>query len=320
MTCGSTPGCSAYSGVGARLGDLVGSETQVARGERYQNNPDMKKEFNTPDYITAIKNQKDKNPFRIINLKQDNSLGSIANNENFNMYFLVEDFYGYSAIKPRSFQDYMDVVGPVNTTIWRMLNVKYLVADRPVPFKGFKEIMSNSKTYVYLNTNALPRLYFVNQVEQKPDIDVLRSVKNNGFDPKQVAYVNDGKINVDVPDSTASVTITGYKNELVSAEVNASGNNFLFFGNTYVAGKADYKLFKIPTGWKAYIDGNQTEIYKVDHGFMGIIVPQGMHKVEFDYAPTSFYISKYIALVLSSLVVLGLIITLLFEYKKIKTS
>jgi hypothetical protein len=287
-----------------------------ARGERYQNNPDMKKEFNTPDYITAIKNQKDKNPFRIINLKQDNSLGSIANNENFNMYFLVEDFYGYSAIKPRSFQDYMDVVGPVNTTIWRMLNVKYLVADRPVPFEGFKEIMNNSKTYVYLNTNALPRLYFVNQVEQKPDIDVLMSVKDNGFDPKQVAYVNNLKTKIDVPDSTASVTITAYKDELVSADVNSSGNNFLFFGDTYIAGKADYKLFKLSTGWSAYIDGNKTEIYRVNHGFMGIVVPKGKHSVEFKYAPESFYISKYLSLILSSLTVGSLLLILLLNRKK----
>jgi hypothetical protein len=287
-----------------------------ARGERYQNNPDMKKEFNTPDYITAIKNQKDKNPFRIINLKQDNSLGSIANNENFNMYFLVEDFYGYSAIKPRSFQDYMDVVGPVNTTIWRMLNVKYLVADRPVPFEGFKEIMNNSKTYVYLNTNALPRLYFVNQVEQKPDIDVLMSVKDNGFDPKQVAYVNNLKTKIDVPDSTASVTITAYKDELVSADVNSSGNNFLFFGDTYIAGKADYKLFKLSTGWSAYIDDNKTEIYRVNHGFMGIVVPKGKHSVEFKYAPESFYISKYLSLILSSLTVGSLLLILLLNRKK----
>ena len=32
------------------------------RGERYQNNNDIKKEFQMPDYIKTIKNQKDKNP------------------------------------------------------------------------------------------------------------------------------------------------------------------------------------------------------------------------------------------------------------------
>ena len=74
-----------------------------------------------------------------------------------------------------------------------------------------------------------------------------------------------------------------------------------------MTGKADYKLLKLPTGWRAYVDGNETKIYRTNHDFMGIIVPAGQHKVEFRYAPESFYISKYLALVLSSLVVLGLI-------------
>lgn len=279
-----------------------------ARGARYEPNPDLQGLFNAPDYITAIKNQNDSQPYRILNLKQDGSLGSLNRNSNYNAYFLQEDFYGYSAIKPRSYQDIIDVVGPVNTTIWRMLNVKYIVTDKPMPFPGFTSIMNNSKTYVYKNLEALPRIYFVDSVEQKPDIDVLRSAKENGFDPKHVAYVNGAKLNTDVPDSTSSVKITGYKDELISADVNASGNNFLFFGDTY-----------IPTGWKAYIDGNITRLYKANHGFMGILVPAGKHKIEFKYAPTSFYISKYVSLVLSSLTVGGLFLLLALETKKKKS-
>ncbi len=289
-----------------------------SRGAIYHENPDVKNLFDTPDYITVIKNQKDKEPFRILNLKQDGSMGSINNNSNFNAYFLLEDFYGYSGIKPRSYQDIIDVVGPVNTTIWRMLNVKYIVADRPLPFAGFKEILNNSKTFVYENKKVLPRVYFVDTVESKPDIEVLRSAKENGFDPKEIAYVNENTPKVNMPDSTAKVNITEYKDEILTADVKATGNNFLFFGDTYISGKADYKLFKIPTGWKAYIDGNQTEMYKVNHGFMGIVVPSGNHKVEFRYAPPSFFISKYISLSLSSLTVGGLIIILLVNIKKKK--
>ena len=133
----------------------------------------------------------------------------------------------------------------------------------------------------------------------------MRSVKSNNFDPRKIAYVDGAKLNTNTPDSTTSVKITDYQDETIAANVNASGNNFLFLGDTY-----------LPTGWKAYIDGNKTEIYKTNYGFMGIIVPKGLHKVEFNYAPTSFYISKYIALVLSSLVILGLIVTLLVDYKK----
>lgn len=275
------------------------------RGERYYNNPDIIKEFNTPEYVKIIKSQKENSPFRILNLKQDGSMGSISRDENYNAYFGLEDLYGYSAIKPRAFQDYMDVVGPANPTLWRMLNVKYIVANTEIPFPGMKEIEKVSKTYVFENTNALGRLYFVDTVESRSDINVLRSVKANEFDPKKVAYVNGVKLKTEVPDSTASVKITEYKNETIAADVKATGNNFLFLGDTY-----------LPTGWKAFIDGERTQIYKVNHGFMGIIVPKGMHKVEFNYAPTSFYISKYIALVLSSLVILGLIVILLVNYKK----
>jgi len=278
-----------------------------ARGARYEPNPDLQNLFSTPDYVTAIKNQNDTEPFRMLNLKQDGSLGSLNSNSNFNAYFLMEDFYGYSGIKPRSYQDIIDVVGPANTTIWRMLNVKYIVTDRPMPFEGFRDIMSNSKTHVYENLNALPRIYFVDSVKQMPDIDVLRSAKANGFDPKQVAYVNDEKIEADVPDSTSSVKITEYKDEIISADVNASGNNFLFFGDTY-----------IPTGWKAYIDGNAIALYKVNHGFMGILVPKGGHKIEFRYAPASFYISKYISLGLSSLTVGGLLLVIVITAGKKK--
>jgi hypothetical protein len=279
-----------------------------ARGEKYVDQPETKNLFDTPKYVQVIKSQNDREPFRMVNIKQDGSLGSLNQNSNYNAYFMLEDFYGYSAIKPRSYQDYMDVDGPVNPTLWRMLNVKYIVSSQPLPWPGFVELYKDKTEIVYKNDNALPRAYFVNQIEQKPDIEVLDMTKANSFDPKKLAFVNGTKLNVDIPDSTVYANITEYKDELVNLNVNASGNNFLFFGDTY-----------IPTGWKAYIDGQRTNIYKTDHGFMGIIVTKGKHQVEFKYAPTSFYISKYTALTLSSIVLLGLILSLLFEFKKKET-
>ncbi len=276
------------------------------RGEKYTTEPDIKSLFKTPKYIQVIKSQKNKTPFRMINIKQDGSLGTASqNNGNYNAYFMVEDFFGYSAIKPRSFQDMMDVVGPVNPTLWRMLNVKYVVSSKQLPWPGFVPLYQNKDEIVYKNNNALPRAYFVDTVEQKPDLQVLEMAKQNSFDPKKVAFVNGEKLNVVPPDSSSFVKITEYRDELVALNVKATGNNFLFFGDTYV-----------PPGWKAYIDGEKTKIYKTDHGFMGIIVPKGNHKVDFKYAPTSFYISEYTAMILSALVLIGLIISLYLQFRK----
>ena len=293
-----------------------------ARGAKYIDNPEIKNMFDTPNYVNVIRKQNDKDPFRILNLKQDGSLGSFNNNSNFNAYFLLEDYYGYSGVKPRSYQDLIDVAGPVNETAWRMLNVKYVITNSPAQLPGFQPIYQNEKEYVYVNSLALPRAYFVNRVENKKDIDVLNDIKANSFDPKNVAYLNDEKVKVDAPDSTSYVHFAGYKDEKVSMDVNASGNNFLFLGNTYMTKGINIKIgsFQLFSSelWKAYIDGNKSEIYKVNHGFMGIVVPKGIHKVEFIFNPTSFVVSKYVALILSSLTVLGLIITLLIPVIKKK--
>src|ERR1035437_2318317 len=286
-----------------------------ARGAKYSDNPGINNLFDTPNYVNVIRKQNDKDPFRLLNLKQDGSLGSFNNNSNYNAYFLLEDFYGYSGIKPRAFQDLIDVVGPVNETAWRMLNVKYVITSSPAQLPGFQSIYQSEKEYIYVNSLALPRAYFVNKVENKKDIDGLNDIKANSFDPKNVAYLNDDKVKVDAPDSTSYVHFAGYKDEKVSMDVNASGNNFLFLGNTYMTKGINIKLgsFQLFSSemWKAYIDGNKSEIYKVNHGFMGIIIPKGIHKVEFIYNPTSFVLSKYVALILSSLTVLGLVITLI---------
>jgi hypothetical protein len=288
-----------------------------ARGAKYIDNPEINNMFDTPNYINVIKKQNDKEPFRILNLKQDGSLGAFNNNSNFNAYFLLEDFYGYSGVKPRSYQDLIDVVGPVNETAWRMLNVKYIITNSPAQLPGFEPISQSQKEYIYKNNLALPRAYFVNNVEGKKDIDVLNSIKSNSFDPRDIAYSNDKKFSVDKPDSTSYVHFTDYKNEKVSMDVNASGNNFLFLGNTYMTKGINVAGLSSEL-WKAYIDGNKSEIYKVNHGFMGIIVPQGTHKVEFIYNPTSFVLSKYVAFILSSLTVLGLVITLIIPAMKKK--
>lgn len=280
-----------------------------SRGHEYVDAPQPGALFTEPDYVKFIKSQNDKEPFRILNLKQDQSPGSFSYNSNFNAYFLLEDMYGYSAIKPRGYQDYMDVLGnPANPTFWNMGNVKYLIFDAAnYQIPGLKLVYTGEKTAVYENELALPRLFFVQKVDQKDPLEVLKMVKDNKFRPDSVAFTHDVKLNADVPDSTVSLKITKYLDERIEADVKTSGNNFLFLSNSYHS-----------KGWKAYVDGNPVDIYKTNHNFMGIIVPKGSHKVIFEFAPTSFTISVYTAFTLSSVTVLGLILSILFEYRKKK--
>jgi hypothetical protein len=274
-----------------------------ARGAKYIDNPDIKNLFTKPDYISFIEQQNEKQPFRIFNLKQDGSIGSFSNNANFHAYFLIEDFYGYSGIKPRAYQDYMDVVGPVNQQLWNMLNVKYIITDQAAALPGLKPVYNSEKSFVLLNENYLPRMFFVDKVVKMSALEFLNKIKSGEINPRQTAIADNAPLNTETPDSTAEIKITKYDEALIEAEINASGNNFVFIGNTYLP------------GWKAYIDGNKTDVYKTNHGYLGIVVPKGSHKVKIEYAPTSFFIAKNIALVLSSLVLIGLLIALFLDYR-----
>lgn len=258
------------------------------RGANYIDASQVEELFKEPQYILTIKQQNDKEPYRIINLKQQ-GMGNVSNNANFNVYFLQEDLSGYSAVKPRTYQDILETAGPVNVTLWRMLGVKYIVADRVMGVMGFTQIEQSENEFVYKNENALPRIYFVDSVAQKTAPEILDALKNDAFDPKHVAFVDKLDFNFDKAGSASTAKIVQYKDELVVAEVNSSGNNFLFFGTTYTP------------AWKALIDGNETKIYKTNHGFQGIVVPQGNHKIEFVYEPKGFVIGKSVSLILNIL-------------------
>jgi len=90
---------------------------------------------------------------------------------------------------------------------------------------------------------------------------------------------------------------------LLEADVTANGNNFLFFGTTYLP------------GWKAYIDGSETKVHKTNYGFIGLVVPKGKHKVEFIYEPKGFEIGKDLSLALN-LLLFGGIAAVFFINKK----
>jgi uncharacterized membrane protein YfhO len=273
------------------------------RAKDYIDNPEVNNLFTKPSYVDVIEKENNTEPFRILNIKQDNSPGSISANQNYNVSFLLEDFYGYSGIKPRSYQDFWDVVGPFNVTLWRMLNVKYIISEKPVEIPGLQVLYQDQKSTVSINNYVLPRAYFVESVLRESGLEFLNLVKRNAFDPLKTAYIENQNLIVDKPDSTAKVKISNYKNEYIQIEANSSGNNFLFLGNTFY-----------PMGWEAKIDGKLTKTYKVNHGFVGLIVPKGKHEIEFIYDPKSFNIGKYLSLGIN-IVLLLLLIYLLVTKK-----
>jgi hypothetical protein len=74
-------------------------------------------------------------------------------------------------------------------------------------------------------------------------------------------------------------------------------------------------FFSIPydKGFKAYVDGEETVVEKVDYGFMAVPVSSGEHEIRFVYRPYGFNIAVICT-------ILGIVITLLlFLYDRRKS-
>jgi len=74
------------------------------------------------------------------------------------------------------------------------------------------------------------------------------------------------------------VQILSESNNRLDLQVNAVENSLLVLSDTYYP------------GWKAFVDGKETKIYRADYTFRAIPLSAGTHQVEFVYDPLSFKI------------------------------
>lgn len=271
----------------------------------WDNKSDSDNAFNETDYTNFIlKANPDTYQYRVVELQHGE-----PNTTNTYAYYRLQSFNGYQGAKMRIYQDALDVVGGGNPLLLGLANVKYVITDPkdPATDSSFVSVMKGSKS-VSENKKYLPRAFFVNEAKVEQPIVILNNIKQMNFNPRETAFFEkDINKKIDKADSTATIKMVKATTESYEYEVNATGNNLMFMSDIYY-----------PAGWKAYIDGVETEIYKTDYLFRSIVVPSGKHKVEIKFQPETYYKGKTITLVSNIVVGLVLIVGLAGVFKNRK--
>ena len=233
--------------------------------------------------------------------------GSLATSNNLAIY-RFHSFNGYQGAKIRIYQDAIDVCGGDNPFLLGLANVKYIISDSPLKDTvSYKEVYKGSNI-IYQLKYSMPRAWFVNEYKVESGINILQNIKNVQFNPAQLAFLEkDINKKIDKADSTVYSKITKFSIHNIEYEVKATGNNLLVFNEVYY-----------PAGWKAYIDGNETEFYKTDYLLRSIVVPDGKHKVEFVFHPDTYYTGKSISTIANVVIILLLLAGALGTYRKKK--
>lgn len=254
--------------------------------------------FFNHDYFVPVRNRdkeyamtdteklilQDSSYFRVFNISQSTF------NEARTSYYL-KSIGGYSAAKLRRYQDLIDehLINEINPLYQEiadnigdlsasdgasypalnMLNMKYVI----VP-------IGEGKTVPILNPNANGNAWFVDSLvivdNANQESDALNTIdlKTTAvLDKKFESFVNE---QVTAHDDDATITL-----------MSSVPNRLIYNSHSNSAKTAVFSEIYYPYGWKASIDGNKAEHFRVNYLLRALNIPAGDHQIEFVFDPDS---------------------------------
>ncbi|MBN1570255.1 MAG: YfhO family protein [Acidobacteria bacterium] len=133
---------------------------------------------------------------------------------------------------------------------------------------------------LYRINNILPRAYFATEtisvssqeealnrlIESKSLLSNKVILESQQKDPAVTSSID-----------SASVNISRYENSRVVCQVRTDTPGHVVLLDSWYP------------GWKAYVDGREVEVQRANYAFRAVEVARGTHKLEFIFAPKSFY-------------------------------
>jgi hypothetical protein len=173
--------------------------------------------------------------------------------------------------------------------------------DIPIAGRESLPVWQDEKFYLIKNNAALTRAYFVPTYEVITNGEkILERLFDSSFNPAKTVILEKHPSEI-IPvygriQANAVVTQEKYSENTVDLTVTSDGNELLVLTDNYYP------------GWKAFVDGKETSIYRANYTFRAIVVSQGQHKIHFVYNPGSVRVGGIVS------IVSGLSVLLLFIY------
>ncbi len=178
---------------------------------------------------------------------------------------------------------YRWAVGERGAPLYNLLGVKYVLADKGKP-PGDERLVpvytENSEMDVYLNTQALPMALLVYNARVVSDHGAAWAALFDDFDPTQVVILEERQAG-DLPGlgdrglSTEGgrIEFVRYGLNEIELAVEIPRDGWLVLSEVYYP------------GWRAAVDGEQTEVLRVDYTFRAVRLEPGEHTVRVWFAP-----------------------------------
>ncbi len=237
--------------------------------------------------------------------------------------YLLHDIWGIDVIRVKRVDDlYKTFIGA--SSIWAtnlvdLYGVKYVISITPIEgdprfeliyarvegLQGKREDLLKENTIkLYKNRKSFQKAWLVKDFKVLDSKTILSMMAQKEFDPGQGIFLEEkpkweektmgghrgpplrrandvGEARGGLPQK---VEIILESNNRLTLEVMAAENGLLVLSDTYYP------------GWKAFVNGKETKIYRADYTFRAIPLNAGVHRVEFVYDPISFKLGAGVTL------------------------
>jgi Bacterial membrane protein YfhO len=210
---------------------------------------------------------------------------------------------GYHAAKPGRIQDIDDFyLAEGNAGILNMMNVKYIL----VPDK-------DGQVAAQQNPFANGPAWFVEKVlpakNANEEILLLDSLNTKSTAVIHTDFLNKIPTENIRRDSTASIDLVSHQPNHLVYETVTKTDQLAVFSEVYY-----------PKGWNAYIDGKPVDHFRANYTLRSMVVPEGVHKIEFSFEPQVIKTGSKITLASSILFFLLILSGLFVMLRKKKPS
>lgn len=259
-------------------------------------NPTIKEKDILPDINIFKIMRAEKQPFRIIS---DDDIFL----PNYNVVWDIPLLGGYDLPVDKNYAELFFAQGGKNIhdhswgnnwPLIDLMNVKFYISRKvnsPSESK-YVEFYRGRNYRVFKNRDAFPRAFMVYDYQLIQDREnIIRKMISGKVDLRKTVLlekdpdVNKGKNSQkDRVKNESDIEFVLNGNSTVELMVKTSCSGFLVYSDLY------------SDGWKVSIDGMKRELFRADFALRSVYVPEGKHRVRFEYAPESFLMGKYLTL------------------------
>ncbi len=255
----------------------------------------------------------DSTDFRVLNL-------SVGINGIFNdavTSYFHKSIGGYSPAKLWRYQDLIDhQLMPALQSIYGAFQSKESLDSSVFSLLNSYPVLNMLNTkYFIINPNGMPVLnpaalgnaWFVDSIhwvenanEEMLALDHLKPAKTAVVNVSFKAVLGSGEPE---KDSAAYIRLTHY-----------GLNKMEYTSQNMQAGVGVFSEIYYPQGWKAYIDGKEAPIIRVNYVLRGLEIPAGKHEIVFKFHPDIFFTGRTLSGISSSVIILLILIGLGYDF------